>query len=141
MRLHKQYTSDEDATLLSIVKKAQDEGIPLATAYIKAADELGRAVKSVSNRHGRLINPGKKSRRSAKSLSEGELLALKLKAIKRDNERNAEKSNMYKERYADLEKEHTALKKKYDSLLSEHENLIKTVKEVLGEDEDGGSTE
>jgi hypothetical protein len=129
------YTPDEDAIVLSIVKEAIDEGLPLATGYLKAADELGRPVGSVSNRHRRLINPNKdaSTKKTDKVLSEGEKLALRLKALKRDRERSSEKSEMFKERFTDLEKEYTTLKKKYDALSIEHANLIKTVSDVLGE--------
>jgi uncharacterized coiled-coil DUF342 family protein len=131
------YEPQEDATLLAIVKEAQDNGLPLAAAYTKAADELGRPVGSVSNRYRRLAakdGNGEIKYRTNKIVSESERLALKLKALKRDRERSIEKTDMYKEKYDELQSEFDDLKRKYRTLETEHTKLIQTVKEALGED-------
>lgn len=128
------YIPQEDSILQAIIEEAKQEGIPLSTAYIKIAEELQRPVGSVANRHRRLMKKDELgSTPRKKHLSESELLVLKLKSIKRDKERSAEKSNMYKEKYDDLKVDYNDLMKKHQQLQHEHQKLIDTVKEALGE--------
>jgi hypothetical protein len=138
------YTAEEDAIILSYVKEAQAEGLPVATAYIKIADEITRPVGSVSNRHGRImkkLNAGEElkyknsNKIKQKGLSDSELIILKLKALKRDKLRSAEKTDMYKDQYKALSKEHETLQKNYQSLKAEYDKVIKMLKETLLDDE------
>lgn len=132
------YTPEEDAVIVAIVKEAQAERLPLSTAYMKAADELKRPVKSVTNRHRRLVKAIDGDTEGVKPLSEADKLVLRLKAMQRQTERSVEKSDIYKQKFEALQEEHDELKKKYRSLQIQHDNLIRTVKQVIGED-DGGS--
>jgi hypothetical protein len=135
------YTPEETEVVLAYVNEAKAAGVPLATAYIKAADELQRPVGSVSNHYGRLNRKMKNGeigdgiRRTPKQLSESEQIVLKLKSLKRERQRSIEKSDMYKEKYDDLSAEHDGLKKKYQTLHTDHQKLLETIKDALGEDE------
>ncbi len=128
------YTPEEDATILAYCKEAQAEGATLKTAHIALADKLERPVGSVSNRYNRLIK--KVDGGVLKGATDGEMLVVRLKALAREKERNAEKSDHYKEMYRKLQNEHDDLKRQYKALQQEHQKLIDTVKEALGENEE-----
>lgn len=129
----KSYTPEEDQKILAYCDDAKKEGKPWNTTYIVLSDILLRPVKSITNRHRRLMKDRDGGRNSINKLSEGERLILKLKNIKHENSRNAEKSELYKEKYDDLNREYKEIKKKYQILVQEHQALIATVKEALGE--------
>lgn len=136
------YTPEEDAVILAYAKEAEDEGMTLTTAFFKAADELKRPVKSVTNRHRRLTKALKgEGKGKVKPLSDAEKLVLRLKALSRERERNAEKSELYKDKFEALKGEHEKLKKAYRQLQMEHQTLIDTVNNILGEELDLGGVQ
>lgn len=131
---------EEDAVIMAYAKEAEAEGMPYTTAYIRAADELKRPVKSVTGRHRRLVKALEGSG-NVKPLSDAEKLVLRLKALSREKERNAEKSGLYKDKFDALKEEHEKLKKAYHKLQMEHQALIDTVNSVLGEELDFGGVQ
>ncbi|MCY9545214.1 hypothetical protein M5X02_31805, partial [Paenibacillus alvei] len=68
------------------------------------------------------------------TLSDSEKVILKLKALSREKDRNAEKVDLYKDKFEALQKEHDTLKRKYRNLQLEHQTLVDTVNKVLGDD-------
>lgn len=136
------FTAEEDSTLLAIAKEAKDEGVPLATAFIKAADELGRPVKSVTNRYSRLRKAmGGGQDGLVRSLSETEQLTIKLKALAKEMGRRDEKQDIWRTKYMELQHDYNEAQSALRKLTAEHNNLINVVKDLLGEnkepDDDG----
>lgn len=126
------FTTDEDAIIMSYAKEAEDEGTPYMIAFIRPADEMGKTVKSLVNRHRRLVKILKNKEND--TMSEAEKIVLRLKALNRERERNAEKSDLYKEKFDALKEEHEKLKMAHRKLQLEHQTLVNTVKNVLGDD-------
>lgn len=129
------YTPEEDNLILSYVKEAEDEKISKKTAFLKLADKLGRNAPSIAAHYRVLLRKvDGQTNSKMKFMSEGERLALKLKGISHNQQRQEEKTMMYKERYHDLKQDYDKLLKQYTSLEADHARLLKTVKEVLGEE-------
>ncbi|TVX85959.1 hypothetical protein [Paenibacillus agilis] len=128
----KSFTKEQDVIILSVGKEAQEEGTSLHIAFIKIADELDRKVSSVYGRYKRLTTSLKNGNTSA--LTDSEKVVLKLKALSREKERNAEKFDLYKEKFEALQKEHDILKRKHRKLQLEHQTLIDTVNKAIGEE-------
>lgn len=124
----KLFTKEEDAVILRITTEATNNGIPLSTAFIKAADELeDRDVDSVQRRYNRIA-------KGKSVLSENELIVIKLKAIARDRTRDAEKVGKFKETHDELKKKNAQLQKDFDDLQRKYNELKESVMMALGEE-------
>lgn len=127
------FTPEEDAIILSYIKKADENPDATYSAmYPMIAEELNRDVdlKKIQNRAYTL----RKSLRE-KSLTDKDKILLKLRSITRDQKNTYTKVNHYKEKFNALKKEHESLKKDYDILKKEHEEIMSVLQEVLGENE------
>ncbi|OME54133.1 hypothetical protein BSK59_16265 [Paenibacillus odorifer] len=131
------YNADQDALIMSVGKEAVAEGTPLPIAFLKIADEMGRPVSSIQGRYKRLQKALKNGNDST-TISESDRIILKLKALHREKDRNAEKVDLFKNKFHALQKEHDNLKQEYRNLQLQYQTLIDTVKKVIGE-EDGGN--
>jgi hypothetical protein len=129
----KQFTNEEDAVILAYCKEARDEGVPQSTVYFKIADELKRPIGSVEYRAKRLAK-AMTSKGAVKGISDSERLVLRLKSLSHERVRSAEKVEVYKDKFQNLDKDYKALQRRYRDLQLEHQALIDTVRKALGDD-------
>lgn len=133
------FTPEQDTRILEEAERAQKEDIVLDAVYAKLSEEWGLEPKSIDNRHKRLLRD--RGMVSSRGLTEGERLAMRLKAIVRDNANASKRADEWKKKYQDEKAEHKALQKEHEKLQAAYQLLMATVSEALGGNKDGTLTQ